>query len=61
MFDDRSRGQKEGDQAMDQFSNAAIFIWAATERCGKATESQVKCEVDIYLCSMDYFDPLLLG
>jgi len=37
----------DGAQAMDQFSDAAIFIWAATKRCGKATESQVKCEVDI--------------
>jgi len=37
----------DGAKAMDQFSDAAIFIWAATERCGKATESQVKCEVDI--------------
>jgi len=37
----------DGAKAMDQFSDAAIFIWAATQRCGKATESQVKCEVDI--------------
>jgi len=37
----------DGAKAMDEFSDAAIFIWAATKRCGKAKESQVKCEVDI--------------
>jgi len=37
----------DGAQAMNQFSDAAIFVWAATKRCGKATESKVKCEVDI--------------
>jgi hypothetical protein len=46
-FADNADCAVDGVKAMDQFSDAAIFIWAATKRCGKETESQVKCEVDI--------------
>jgi len=36
----------EGLGAVDDLLDAAIYVWASTERCGKAGE-EVRCEVDV--------------
>merc|ERR1719198_1299398 len=33
-------------QAIDEIMDAAVFMWAAVERCGKAN-SQIDCTVDV--------------
>jgi len=37
----------DGLAAVDDLSDAAMFGWAASKRCGNPKDSQVKCEVDI--------------
>jgi len=36
----------EGMEAVDDLLDAAIYVWASTERCGSADET-VRCEVDV--------------
>jgi hypothetical protein len=37
----------DGAKAVDQATDAAIFIWAATKRCGNPKHEKVKCAMDI--------------
>jgi len=37
----------DGVAAVDDLSDAAMFVWAASKRCGNPADSQVKCEIDI--------------
>jgi hypothetical protein len=37
----------DGAKAVDQATDAAIFIWAATKRCGNPKDEAVKCAMDI--------------
>jgi hypothetical protein len=37
----------DGAKAVDQATDAAIFIWAATRRCGNPKNEKVKCAMDI--------------
>lgn len=37
----------DGAEAVDELANAAVYIWAATERCAGKTHSEVHCSVDI--------------
>ena len=44
---DQAQCAVDGATAMNDLTNAAMFTWAASKRCGDAAESQVKCEIDI--------------
>jgi len=37
----------DGVKAVDQATDAAIYIWAATKRCGNPKDEKVKCAMDI--------------
>jgi len=37
----------DGAGAVNDLTDAALFTWAATKRCGNPKDSQVKCEIDI--------------
>jgi hypothetical protein len=37
----------DGAKAVDQATDAAVFIWAATRRCGNPKHEKVKCAMDI--------------
>jgi len=44
---DQAQCAVDGATAVNDLSNAAMFTWAASKRCGNAAESQLKCEIDI--------------
>jgi len=44
---DQAQCAVDGATAVNDLSNAAMFIWAASKRCGNPADSQLKCEIDI--------------
>jgi len=44
---DKAQCAIDGVAAVDDLSDAALFVWAASKRCGKSDRSQVACEIDI--------------
>lgn len=44
---DQAQCAVDGATAVNDLTDAAMFTWAASKRCGNAAESQVKCEIDI--------------
>jgi hypothetical protein len=44
---DQAQCAVDGATAVNDLSDAAMFIWAASKRCGNPADSQVKCEIDI--------------